>query len=135
MPITPLFAALFAVFYIGLSVYVIRQRLRTQTSLGAGDDPMLERAVRGHANFSEYVPLALLLMWFVEMMTAMTMTVVGLGSLLLAGRTCHLIGMLKPALFKFRQAGMLATFLVLLACALLLVWPYVTGQAFIITGA
>ncbi|NND83067.1 MAG: glutathione metabolism protein [Gammaproteobacteria bacterium] len=129
MLITPLFAALFALLFLVLSIAVIRQRIRTETSLGAGQDPELEKAIRIHANFSEYVPLALLLMWFVEMMTAMHLLVAVLGCALLLGRICHIIGMLDHARFKFRQIGVLATFIVIAVCALLLLWTYLSGNA------
>ncbi len=62
MPMTPFFAAVLALFYVFLSLKVVRQRLSKGIKLGTGSEQGLEEAMRIHANFSEYVPLALLLM-------------------------------------------------------------------------
>ena len=45
---------------------VIRFR-RQGISLGDGGDPKMLRVIRGHANFAEHIPLALLLMLVMEL--------------------------------------------------------------------
>jgi uncharacterized membrane protein YecN with MAPEG domain len=65
--IVPAYAALLAFIFIFLSSEVIRSRVITQIGIGAGGHRGLERLMRIQANFAEYVPLALLLLAFMEM--------------------------------------------------------------------
>jgi uncharacterized membrane protein YecN with MAPEG domain len=65
--IVPTYAAIFAFIYLALSAQVIRARRQAKTAIGTRGDVRLERKIRVHANFSEYVPFALLLLSFVEM--------------------------------------------------------------------
>ena len=121
MLITPLFAALFGVFYFLLSLNVVRFRLSKQVSLGDGNDKNVERAVRIHANFIEYVPLLLLLFYFYEIITLSSTLVLFLASGLFMARVFHVIGMLKPRQWMvLRQLGALITFSVLLIISLAL---------------
>jgi len=61
MTILPVYAALLALLFVLLSIRTIRTRHSRKVALGHGDDPAMLRAMRVHANFAEYVPLALLL--------------------------------------------------------------------------
>src|SRR5258706_774350 len=65
--IVPAYAALLTFIYIFLSARVIRSRGANRIGLGTGGHRGLERRMRIHANFAEYVPLALLLLVFMEM--------------------------------------------------------------------
>ena len=65
--ITALYVALTSLLFIGLSYRVSAQRKRSKVSLGTGDDPALEKAVRIQANLAEYAPVALLLMLVYEL--------------------------------------------------------------------
>lgn len=125
MPITPLFAALFALMYVILSIGVIRIRFTDKISLGDGGNKQLEIATRIHGNFIEYVPLCLVLFWFVERITFNSQLVFVLACVLLLARVAHVIGLrhAKPLLI-LRQLGVIATFIVILICALYLVWWY-----------
>jgi len=63
MPITPLFAAIFALGYLYLAIVVIKIRRSEKITYGLENRDSvknrdLEKAVRIHANFIEYVPLA-----------------------------------------------------------------------------
>lgn len=125
MPITPLFIALFALFYIVLSIGVIRLRLASGISHGSGDQIELEHAVRAHANFAEYVPLALLLLWSLETISYDSTLAFILGCVLLVGRISHVIGVRDPQRFMLmRKIGIVATFAVLLIGSLRLIWHY-----------
>lgn len=125
--ITATYAALLALLFITLSVLVILQRRRARVSLGDAGNAGLQRAIRVHANFSEYIPLALLLIYFVETTTALAWLVHVLGVSLLIGRLSHAWGVShQKEDFRFRVAGMMLTFgiigvaaLVLLAMAVL----------------
>lgn len=119
--LTPIYAAVLALLLMGLSFRVIRLRRQYQISLGSGQQPLLERAIRVQANFTEYVPYALLLIYFVELerYPALLIHLLGLG--LLAARCIHAYGVSQPQeTLKFRITGMLLTSLVLLSSALLL---------------
>ena len=123
--VTPLFAAVFAVIYLGLSINVIRFRLSGQISIGDGGDKRLAHAVRAHANFIEYVPLMLILMWFIETLTFSSATVFWIGSILLVARLLHILGMLFPVkLMTLRPLGMVGTFAAMLKAVWVLVQYY-----------
>lgn len=123
MSATPLWAALLALLYLLLAFQVIRNRYRSRTALGSGGDPGLERAIRAHANFAEYVPLALLLLAMAELQGGASWLLHLLGVVLLAGRMLHAFGISRvDEVLAFRSSGMAATFAVLASSALLNLW-------------
>ncbi len=89
MTITLLYASLLALWFVILSVRVIRYRGAASISLGDGGDPVLQRRIRGHGNFVDYVPLALVLMGLLEIAGAGTLLLHTIGGLLLVGRLAH----------------------------------------------
>jgi uncharacterized membrane protein YecN with MAPEG domain len=116
---TPLWASLLTFLYLWLAAQVIRGRYRTRTALGSGGDAGLERAIRAHANFAEYVPLALILIACIELQGGWTWLVHLLGATLLAGRTIHAIGISRQAeVLSRRRNGMILTFTTLAIAAL-----------------
>ncbi|WDO00688.1 MAPEG family protein [Aeromonas allosaccharophila] len=123
MTILPVYAALLALLFVLLSIRTIRTRHSRKVALGHGDDPAMLRAMRVHANFAEYVPLALLFIYFVEASSQTPWLVHLLGSGLLLGRVCHAFGMSStPENFRYRVVGMGLNFTVILvsaACLLL----------------
>jgi len=123
MPITPLFAAIFALGYLYLAIVVIKiRRSENRDSVKNRD---LEKAVRIHANFIEYVPLALILFWFLENITYSHKAVFWLGCILLVARVAHVIGMNNPRDYIiFRVAGTAATLTVIAFGAIKLIWWY-----------
>ena len=73
------------------------------------------RAMLAHANFAEYVPLALLLIYLVEVAPASAVLVHALG------RALHAWGVSRsPEDFRFRVAGMSLTLASLLVASLYL---------------
>ena len=120
-PATALYAALLTPLFIALAVRVIRRRRKARVAIGVGSDPALERAVRVHANFAEYVPLALLLMLLVELSGYPPWVVHLTGIPLVAGRLAHALGVSRtPEDFRLRVAGMVVTLTVLGVLATLL---------------
>jgi len=112
--VTPFFAAILGVIFIGLSINVMRYRLKYKTSLGSGDNKEFDYAIRAQANFVEYVPLSLLMMWFIESLTLSGEFVFWLGSVLVLARVAHAFGMFYPRdMLVFRQIGALGTIAVL----------------------
>ena len=118
MTIIPVFAAVFAVFFVLLSINVIRARRQHKVGIGAGRNKSVERAMRVHANFAEYVPFALLLITLLELNRASSLLLIGLCSLLLVGRLVHAFGVsMENERFIYRVSGMVMTFTVILIAA------------------
>ena len=125
LTIVPIYAAIFGLMFVYLSVRVIKQRRSAKVSLGDGDNPALRKAIAVHSNFSQYVPLALLLIAFVELSHASATITHGLCACLLVGRVAHAYGLAQPVqIMKLRQIGMLLTFGVIIVAAF-----YLLGNA------
>ena len=119
------YAALLAFIYIFLSSRVIQSRVVTRIGLGTGGNRGLERRMRIHANFAEYVPLSLLLISFVEMSGASALMVYFLGLCLLVGRAVHAYGVSRlNENYAFRVAGMAMTFTTLMGASGYLILSY-----------
>jgi uncharacterized membrane protein YecN with MAPEG domain len=105
-----------ALWFVVLSVKVVQARVGPgNPSLGDGGDPKVLRLMRGHANFSEYVPLILVLMGLLELNGLPTWALHGLGATLLAGRLLHGYALSFTQGFVFgRSAGIALTLLPLL---------------------
>lgn len=92
MHVVFLYAALLALIFVALSIRTLLMRRRLQIAIGdAGNQSML-RSMRVHANFAEYVPLSLLLIFFVESSGANPVLVHALGMSIVAGRISHAFG-------------------------------------------
>ncbi|WP_115717253.1 MAPEG family protein [Gallaecimonas mangrovi] len=128
MPVTPLYAALLAILYLVLSVRTIKARRRGQVALGDGGNSLLQKAIRVHGNFAEYVPLGLLLMGFTEMLWGPATLLHLPGLLLLAGRIFHAygVGQLREPL-QYRILGMVMTFSAFLVCIVAIFAKYMTA--------
>lgn len=125
MPITPLFASLFAILFVVLSLRVALRRRRRRISIGSGGDEELEIAIRAHANFIEYVPIALILMWFLEVIAHASGLVLILGTALFFARLAHIVGITDTQnKLIFRFVGMIVTFAVILISSAVLIWHY-----------
>ena len=119
--IVPIYAAMLAFLYIALSARVIQARRSAKVAIGTRGDVHLERKMRVHANFAEYVPFALLLATFTEMQGRPAWLIHMLCLALVAGRVIHAYGVSQEhENFKLRMVGMATTFTVLAVMALLL---------------
>jgi len=113
MLVTPLYAGLLLLWFLVLAWRVIRRRGHG-ISLGDGGDPAMLRVIRGHANFAEYVPLALLLLAILELSDSPVYVLHGLGATLLTGRLLHGYSLSFTDSFQFgRFWGTALTFAVL----------------------
>lgn len=129
MTIVPAYAALLALGFVLLSVRVISLRRSRKVAIGTNGDPLVERAMRVHANFAEYAPLALLLLLMLEMKGANVYWLNLLCATLLAGRAAHAFGVSRPSEdFRFRVAGMMMTFTVIIATSLSLLWMVMSAR-------
>lgn len=121
--ILPLYAALLAIMFVVLSIRTIRQRRKLKIGLGDAGNKDMQRAMRVHANFAEYVPLCLLMIYWVEQSGVYAWFVHLLCLGLVAGRLSHAYGVSQlRENFRFRVTGMSLTFAVLIACAAHLLW-------------
>ncbi|MBB3176400.1 MAPEG family protein [Variovorax sp. Sphag1AA] len=125
MRIVWLYAALLALLFVGLSFRTLTLRRRLRIVIGdAGNERML-RAMRVHSNFAEYVPLNLLLMYFVASTLPQPWFLHALGICILLGRVLHAVGVSQVReRYVFRTAGMALTFAPMLASALTLLAAY-----------
>ncbi len=80
--------------------------------------------MRVNANFAEYVPLSLMLIYFVELHDGPRLHVHLLGTALVCGRLLHAWGVSQPKEnFRYRTAGIALTFgVMLISCALVLLY-------------
>jgi uncharacterized protein len=119
--IVPFYAVLLATLFIFLSARVIRTRRQEKVAIGDGNSPRLQRAIRVHANFSEYVPLALILVTFAEIQKFPPLIIHALCLMLITGRMSHAYGVSQQKEdFRFRVAGMALTFMTISISVLLL---------------
>ena len=110
LSIIPLYAGLLAILYLALTYAVIRNRYRLKLSLGDGGDVRMNRLIRGHGNFAEYVPLSLLLLGFAEIGGTGAVVIHIGGGLLLVGRMLHAYAMaLTEKNLLARRYGMIMT--------------------------
>ena len=126
MLVTPLLAAIFGLMFVVLSLAVVRHRFNQRVILGDGENIDLRVAIRVHANFIEYVPLALILLWCLEaVLFDNSGFVLIMGVVLLLARFIHVIGMRYPKQWMIlRQLGMVGTFSVYLVVSLRILWHY-----------
>ncbi len=114
MAIAAFYASVLTLLYIVLSVRVIFGRVTAKVAVGDGGDTSLLRRMRVHANFAEYVPLALILLGFAESLRTPFFVLHGLGIVLVVGRLLHAYGVSQTnETLVFRQIGMALTFAVL----------------------
>lgn len=123
--VVPFYAGIFALIYIALTVRVIAMRNSRRVSFGSGGDPLLERAIRIHGNFIEYVPLALILLGFMELQHFSRYLLHILCLLLLVGRLAHIVGLsIGGGVNLGRGIGVVLTVAVLVIAAILLIWEF-----------
>lgn len=131
LPTTSLFAAVYSILLVLLSLQVIRQRKFVQTAFGDGGDTTLKHYIRAHANFVEYVPFFLIISALNEMAGMNIALLYFLNFLMLYGRISHAYGLsiheLKRAdndknVLRFRKTGMMATVAAFSIAGLLLIF-------------
>ncbi|KAJ3036503.1 hypothetical protein HDV00_002683 [Rhizophlyctis rosea] len=147
-PVTSVWALFFVVYYFVLVYHVGQARTSTKTSIGDGSveivvaqaqgkgEDEIERlreghmtmlgAQRAHANFNEYVPLALILIFLLETSGASQIGIHILLAALLIARIAHAhFGLLRGRNDQpGRAIGVLGTALVMLAAG---IWTFVEG--------
>jgi uncharacterized membrane protein YecN with MAPEG domain len=129
LPITTLYACLLAFLLIYLAFQVVKQRLKHKSSLGHEQTSLLV-AGRNHANASEYIPIALILLALAELNGASGLLIHICGTSLLIARVVHAWGF--KAGFGDAHTGRYwgtvltwASILVLCAINIAYIWRYI----------
>jgi uncharacterized protein len=105
-----LYAGLLALLFVGLSVRTLLMRRTLRIGIGDSGNEAMLRAMRVHSNFAEYVPLSLLLIYFVEATGAAAPFVHALGASVVVGRISHAFGVSQvKENYAFRVVGMTLT--------------------------
>jgi uncharacterized membrane protein YecN with MAPEG domain len=115
LEISPLFAALFALVQVPITVAVGYRRVQTNVHFLDGGDTALLRRMRAHANFTETVPMALIAMAAAEYHSAPSWLLLAGGSALVCGRALHYVTLLRSGFGIGRAVGMVLTLLPILA--------------------
>ncbi len=124
---TPLYAAIIGLVFVVLSVRTLLLRRRLGVAIGTGEDPELTRAMRVHSNFAEYVPLALILFYFLEVETDADLWIHVLCVSLIVGRLLHAYGVSQvEENYRFRVAGMILTLGSIISASTRLIVSYVS---------
>ena len=123
--ITPLYAAIAALIFVGLSFRTLLLRRKFKIGIGTGRNEALARAIGVHANFAEYTPISLLLIFFLETLHGTVVWVHVLCIALIAGRILHAYGVSQiNEDFRFRVVGMILTFGCLISASSRLIGSY-----------
>ena len=129
MFVTPLYAGLLTLWFVLLSVRVVNLRRRGIT-FGDSGDIGVTRVIRAQANFAEYVPLALLLMGFLEVTRYSIYLLHALGVILVVARFLHGLALSFGWQVRFgRVSSSALTFIVLLIESVLCLYQGIRGQS------
>ncbi len=119
LTITAIYASLAGLLLLVLSFRVVRSRRKLSVGLGDGGQESLLRAQRAQANFTEYVPIALILLAVAESQVLTGWLLHTAGAVLLLARLLHAWGLSQSSGRSFgRYWGTLLTWLVILALSL-----------------
>ncbi|MGK7893210.1 MAG: MAPEG family protein [Xenococcus sp. (in: cyanobacteria)] len=123
--ITPLYAAIIALIFVVLSLRTLLLRRKLGIAIGTGENPILTRAIRVHSNFAEYVPIALILIFFLEQATDKIFWVHILCLCLIVGRLSHAYGVSQVnENYRFRVFGVILTLGTLISASSRLIISY-----------
>lgn len=127
VPITALYAGLLTLVVIALGFSVGMMRLRTGISIMYGDNMELATRIRRHGNFTEAVPLALILLAALELNGASPGLLHGLGIALVLSRVAHPLGLHHDNIRNpLRGIGNVVSTLVTLIAAVVLIWGFLS---------
>jgi uncharacterized protein len=107
--VTLLFAGILALIQCGLTALVIARRLKAKVSLLDGGDASLTGRMRAHGNFTETVPICLIMMALLEMQGLPSAWLWVIGSGLTFGRLLHALSLITQKFRLGRKVGMALT--------------------------
>jgi uncharacterized membrane protein YecN with MAPEG domain len=125
------YTGLATIFFVFISIKVIKARRKYGFALGDGNNTHLKRFIRAHSNFIEYTPLFLICLFSLEFILHLHPIILHLlGSVFLFARIIHFYSVSEYEKYqnnklisgiKLRIAGMMITFLVLISAGVLLI--------------
>ncbi len=125
-PAALMYAGLHGLMLVFLSLWVLRYKVRSGTRGAA----TAERMSRVQGNFLEYVPMALILLWLVELGGTPAVVLHALGLTLFVARLLHAWGLGRTAAANYpRMIGALLTFLVLAMLGVTALYLSLIGSA------
>lgn len=127
--ITGFYAGLLGLWLVFLILSVVALRRKYRVGLGDGGEKELSRAIRVHGNFTETVPLVLILMGAMEYAAALPPAGLHVyGAALVLSRVLHWHGISRSSTVSFgRTVGTVIVTLLLAAGALVMFWSFVRG--------
>lgn len=128
MLITAIYAGILGLMLVVLGLRVVAARRQVMVGVGDGGHPVLKRRIRAHGNFTEYVPMALLLMGMIEMQGVAASLLHSLGITLIIGRVIHAVNISRSdERIPVRVAGMLLTFGVIAVASIIAIYQSTVG--------
>lgn len=122
LPVTSIYIALNGLIMLGLAYLVVAARQANFKADGKLEGPRDNR-IRAHANNTEYVPMALLMMVALEFQGAEIWLLHGLGIVLTVSRVLHGYGRGSGDGANFgRFYGTLGTWIMFVVAALAILW-------------
>jgi uncharacterized membrane protein YecN with MAPEG domain len=122
--ITAGYAGVLGLILFALSFWVIGGRGQYRIVHGDGGRPELNRRIRAHGNFTEYVPMILVLAALIEASGGGPIKIHWLLGPLTLARLIHPFGMVAPEgsrrQYAFRAPGAVITMIVLAAASMML---------------
>ncbi len=117
--VTALYGSLIALLMVVTALSVVKVRRASRIGLGSGGNAELEQKMRVHANLTEYAPISLLLLLFLELNQADTLWLHIFGSVLVIARVLHAWGFShSKGASKGRVIGTVLTMLNIVAMSL-----------------
>jgi uncharacterized membrane protein YecN with MAPEG domain len=117
------YAAINAFIMLALAMLVVRARAKTRTEIGDNADPSMIGPLRAHANNTEYVPLAILLLLILYSLGANVFVIHAVGGTLTLGRLLHAFGLSRNVGTSVpRFLGMILTWLAYIIAIAATLW-------------
>lgn len=131
-----IYAALLALLYVGLALYVVKGRWKYLTARGDGGHHELQMRIRAHANLGEYAPIFLILLGLAEL-NGLSDTLIHIcGAVFLMGRLLHPYSILCFEKYegeklvtttRYRFYGMLMTLIPIAIVSVILIIQFILG--------
>jgi uncharacterized membrane protein YecN with MAPEG domain len=131
LPITSLFASISALIYLKLTLQVVRLRKQNQIAIGNGGNPELSAAINSHSNFSQYIPISLIMVGLCEVQGIPKALLALITGCIIIGRVIHIRAITDANLvhpIRLRGIGMRLTLFPMLFLAILLALVPILSQ-------
>ena len=113
--ITAFYTAIMALFFLGLTYYVIAGRWKHKVAIADGGNKDMVQRIRMHGNFAEFVPLLLIIMLLLELCGLANLYLHIYGISLCLARVSLAYGLYKTTGFSiWRFMGNLLTHILIL---------------------